>query len=1103
VQVLKVAGWFAGASLAVVALAVTVLLSLDVHAYRGLLESGASAALKREVKFAGEMSLERSLWPTLAVDDVRIEPGPGTERRDLARIERLEIQVALLPLLWGEVKIEHLGLVGADVLIDGGSKTEMRQVGQRDPLQLPSIRSLSIERSAINYSVGTDRMRQVVLSSATAALSTGLPMRIEMEGSHGAVPFALSLRGGTPAELIEPSKPWPAKLDGHIARTSLKVNGTVAKPLSFDGFELDITMQGSQLSDLDRLLGLALPELGPYKLTGHVATTANRYTISRVVGMIGEPNAPNRLDILAGDVSLGPHQPLKASFAGVYKSLPFAVSMLRNESNELAEPRTWSMQVNASAGTATLQFDGEWVDNGGFTFAGDVSGDEVRELGALMGIDLLVTGSYALSGRIAKDDQGYALNDLRGRVGKTEIRGTLGWRAAESRPQVTGKLALTSIDLGALLVAVGNPEATSGKREPWPPAVSIPVDSLDRLDIDLDLEIGRIAGAAAPIRDVAVKAKLKDRNLTLAPFRMSLPGSAITGQLKLDTRGDTPVVALTIQSNQVHVGEILSTLGVTEPFTGKVERLHIELVSNGHTVKSILEEGNWQLTAGSADISYRIADTGDSVPFSVSAAKATASVGQPLSMVVQGKVRDTQLDLDVSVDTLANLFKARTSWPVTLSARAGDSWLKASGSINWSSSEHIFDVEFQGKNLTELGPLFDTALPPLGPYQASGHVTHTGNTHSVSEARIRLGESELAGNLSLTYNDPGTRVIGRFTADKLRVEDLVEIRDKDKSAETAARRLFPKLTIPVDYLRQMRLELDLEAAKFVIGSTDIDKLKLKGIVDGGRLNVSLSDGTVSSGHVSGDLNLDVAAAVPTASLRASVRNIDYGELLKIYKVTELMTGMADLEIDLTARGATLHELLRRANGRVVFVSGPGSVEGRTLDVWAADIVTTMLSPKWQRQKVVELNCMVARFDVTEGRAQTDAILIDTTRITVAGAGSVNLDTEELDVALKPAPKKPSLVRLATPVKVTGTIVNPKVAATKLGQLRTIGGVLLGITNPAYLVATLSDAGASKKNRCAAAIVASGTDNLGVRKEQQPSSDLTKEIFGQTRSASEE
>ena len=107
-------------------------------------------------------------------------------------------------------------------------------------------------------------------------------------------------------------------------------------------------------------------------------------------------------------------------------------------------------------------------------------------------------------------------------------------------------------------------------------------------------------------------------------------------------------------------------------------------------------------------------------------------------------------------------------------------------------------------------------------------------------------------------------------------------------------------------------------------------------------------------------------------------------------------------VDLSGSGATRYSFLGNAAGRITIIGGPGRISGRRIDLWAADLIPTMLfSQSWQRDDVTETNCMVAHIELKEGLAEIEDLLLDTQRITIAGSGILDLKTEALNVIIAP------------------------------------------------------------------------------------------------------
>jgi hypothetical protein len=98
---------------------------------------------------------------------------------------------------------------------------------------------------------------------------------------------------------------------------------------------------------------------------------------------------------------------------------------------------------------------------------------------------------------------------------------------------------------------------------------------------------------------------------------------------------------------------------------------------------------------------------------------------------------------------------------------------------------------------------------------------------------------------------------------------------------------------------------------------------------------------------------------------------------------------------------------------------------------------------------------------------TKALLLATTEANILGKGTINLDTEQLDLALNTEATHFSIGSLSTPINIGGTLKNPSVlpAAGPLA-LRVGSAVGLGIVFPPLALIPTIRLGLGDKNACA-------------------------------------
>ena len=110
--------------IAVIVGGVVVLMTLDLNDYKPEIIAEVKQATGRDLVIEGDIELEISFTPAIAVNGVRFANAAWGSRRDMVKIDRLEAQVALLPLLSSVIDVQKIVLIGADILLEKNAAGE-------------------------------------------------------------------------------------------------------------------------------------------------------------------------------------------------------------------------------------------------------------------------------------------------------------------------------------------------------------------------------------------------------------------------------------------------------------------------------------------------------------------------------------------------------------------------------------------------------------------------------------------------------------------------------------------------------------------------------------------------------------------------------------------------------------------------------------------------------------------------------------------------------------------------------------------------------------------------------------------------------------------
>jgi AsmA protein len=98
------------------------LVSFDPDSLKPRIIAAVKQQTGRDLALQGPIRLGLSLQPTLTVQNVAFANPPGFSRPQMATLERLDLKLALLPLLGSRIEIDKLVLVKPDILLETDAK---------------------------------------------------------------------------------------------------------------------------------------------------------------------------------------------------------------------------------------------------------------------------------------------------------------------------------------------------------------------------------------------------------------------------------------------------------------------------------------------------------------------------------------------------------------------------------------------------------------------------------------------------------------------------------------------------------------------------------------------------------------------------------------------------------------------------------------------------------------------------------------------------------------------------------------------------------------------------------------------------------------------
>ena len=896
------------------------------------------------------------------------------------------------------------------------------------------------------------------------------PLQLNVQGQLDDVPFELTFASKQPFEGDSQTTPWPIEVGLDLADLMLDIKSDIIPATISENLEFDAQLQGENLDKLAQLLDTEFPAVGPFHFKFHSRIAAGKFTFNALDGTIESVGHLQKVQILGGEVSVLKKGAVEASLDTRLDTVPLALTFEGGPKE--TGTQAWPLKIDASTSGATIKGDGAFVttETGKvLQIATQVKGNRFESLGPLIGASLPAIGKFDLRADVSTDGDVHEARNIQIQNRNNRITGSVRWEDKAARPVLSGKLAARRLTLSDFETA--SKPASKGRRNGLLDR-PIKLEALNAFDARLELSLKQVADSPMPVADISSTVTLTNGKIS-APFRAKLAGAPVKGQIQMRRRNNVPAISFDATTGKIDVGQTLNQLKIPEIVSGTADAVEVKAGSTGQTLRALLAQPALKLQLKPANLLYNI-DVGDrKFDFQIESVELVADKDQPLTGAFKGLLRGAAFNAEASTASLKQIRKTDTPLPIRVKIQTEDLQFQAEGTILRPFEKNTFELNYElaGAEIRGLDPLADFVIPFRGKFNARGRVTARGNRFTYEED-LRVGQSDLKANAIILRGSPRPKVTGHIFSTQIHMNDvrLIDV-DKETAPTRDKSRVIPDYTLPVDELFAVDADVEIKADRIRTQLGDLVEFFTKISLKGGRLNYAMNVAGYTGGQLGGEFDLNAAADPPRTHVQLNATDLNFGFLMSSFGVTDYLEGNVDLFIDLSASGKTRYRMLENVEGRIAIIGGPGQISGRRIDLWAADLIPTMLSSQWERENVTETNCLVAHVALGDGQAEIEDLLLDTQRITIASSGLLNLVTEQLDVIVAPRPKRASLVSLANPVRIGGTLAEPEVSVTRIprGGRLAGAGLLAGLVNPAFLVFALSDSGTGQANPCEAVV----------------------------------
>ena len=284
-----------------------------------------------------------------------------------------------------------------------------------------------------------------------------------------------------------------------------------------------------------------------------------------------------------------------------------------------SEGTPFPVQADFRSGNTRVAFVGTVSDPmkmGGVDLKLKFAGDSLGELYELTGVLLPDTPPFETDGRLvakidAENTSVYDYRNFNGRIGDSDIHGSLTYTNGKPRPKLEGDLEsrqLRLADLGPLIgVDTGKgaeqskrSEEKKGEKTNQPAGKVLPYDRFetdkwDVMDADVRFKGRRIEhGSSLPLSDLSTHIILKNADLRLQPLKFGMAGGTINSNIHLEGDKKPMQGRAEIQARRLKLKELMPDVELMQKTIGEMNG-DAEFRGTGNSIAALLGTSNGNL----------------------------------------------------------------------------------------------------------------------------------------------------------------------------------------------------------------------------------------------------------------------------------------------------------------------------------------------------------------------------------------------------------------------------------------------------------------------------------------------------------------------------
>jgi AsmA family protein len=237
-------------------------------------------------------------------------------------------------------------------------------------------------------------------------------------------------------------------------------------------------------------------------------------------------------------------------------------------------------------------------------------GASMAQLFPISGVVLPETPHFSTEGRlfgsIAQDNFHLTYQKFTGKVGSSDLAGTLEYVRQKPRPLLRGALVSNYLNLKDLSALIGSDSAAEqkkrGEESKQPPDKVLPVSAFkterwDKIDAQVEFTGKKIVRSEeVPIENLYTKIELKDGGLNLAPLNFGVAGGTFKTELAIDGKSKPAKARMKITARNLKLNRLFPKVESMRASLGEIHG-NAQLSATGNSLAALAASSNGEVKA--------------------------------------------------------------------------------------------------------------------------------------------------------------------------------------------------------------------------------------------------------------------------------------------------------------------------------------------------------------------------------------------------------------------------------------------------------------------------------------------------------------------------